>query len=88
MRKCFVQDNNAHWYSIFIELKPIFYNLNERHQKLLDILFSLQDNENSDNINIELDKSEKIFESLFGKYKLNMHISNYSFENLEEIREN
>jgi len=27
------------------------------------------------------------FEGVFNKYKLNMHISNYSFENIKEIKD-
>lgn len=87
MRKCFVQDNDNHWYCILIELRKSFYNSLEQHERLLSNLLSSKD-EDFDKINDELDENEDWFEKLFTKDRINMSISSYSFENLEEIKEN
>jgi len=84
MRKCFVQDNDSHWYCILLELKNSFNISLQQHEELLSKLLISQDDE-FNKLNHELDENESLFEQLFRNNRLNMHISNYSFENLEEI---
>ena len=84
MRKCFVSDNSSHWYCILVELKNTFFFLIEEHEKLYKQIINLHD-ERFSQVSDKIDENEDMFESLFGGSRLNMHISNYSFENLEEI---
>lgn len=59
-RKCFLADEDGHWFSVDVDRKG-FFN-------------TLVDNEDWETLEEE-----------FGSDELSMHISNYSFENLEEI---
>lgn len=84
MKLCFVQDNDSHWYCILVKDKEQFYSLLEEYTKLMDELIYLTD-KNFIEVSHKLDKNERIFMKLFSKDKLDMSISNYSFENVEEI---
>jgi hypothetical protein len=68
-RHCFVVDDSAHWYCIPLDEKNQFNRMVEEMGK-------------------EPPFSDLIFEQFdekFQKYRLNMHISNYSFVDAQEI---
>ncbi len=85
MKLCFVQDNDSHWYCILVKDKEKFHSLLEEYKKLMDEIIYLTD-KNFIEVSHKLDKNESAFMKLFGRDRLNMSISNYCFDNVEEIQ--
>jgi len=71
-RKCFLQDNDSHWYAVEVDQKGFFNTLMDRTARY---------DEDDDKYWEALDE----FEEKFSGDMLDMHVSNYSFENLEEM---
>ena len=69
-RKCFLSDNDGHYYAVEVDRKGFFTDL-------LDACYMLDEDESTEN--------QEQFEEEFGSDRLNMHISNYSFDDLQEM---
>lgn len=68
-RKCFVSDDDSHWYCIPVSLKREFFRMSDEMAKdppFSDLIFEQ-------------------FDEKFSSMRLNMHISNYSFIDMEEV---
>lgn len=85
MKKCFVQDNDGHWYCIQINHKECFYFILDEAMRLENDLSDTTTDEEFERVSYYLDNNENLFLNLFDDCRLNMGVSNYSFENLEEI---
>lgn len=70
-RKCFLSDGD-HWYSIDMDRKGFFNSLNN---------FATMYEENDEKYWEAVDR----FEEEFGSNRLSMHLSNYSFDDLQEM---
>ena len=69
-RFCLVQDESCHWYCIPVEKKKLFNQL----------CIAMDDIEVSEKVYKQWDKAG------FDKCRLDMHPSNYSFVDLQEIK--
>lgn len=69
MKQCLVQDNDAHWYCIPVDLTDSFYTFMVR--------LGTDDLESVETL--------ALFENVFGKMRLEHHLSCYSFENWERL---
>jgi hypothetical protein len=70
MRQCFIQDNSGHYYAIPIDCRGYFLELDDQ----------CGDYDNEDVYDVQDE-----FEAQFGDDRLEMHVSNYSFDDLQEI---
>ena len=70
-RKCFMADDDGHWYAIPVDRRGFFAILLDKSldEDDEDLMYEAQDS----------------FNKNFGADRLDMDISNYSFDNLEDI---